>query len=235
MFLVDHPAPGPAGRLPDQAQPGQSHAGRAHRGRVADAGGDGQAGRDPQALRRARGAQGRQPRGRERRSRLHPRPQRLGQEHAAALRQPARAPRGRRDLSRRPRHLQGAELGNRRAELGARLRAPAGRHGLPAVQPLPAQDGAGERDPGAASRCSARAEAECEAKGEGAAGAGRALRQARSVPRTALRRPAAAGRDRPGAGDGTTRDAVRRGDQRPRPRAGQGGARHDARAGARKG
>ncbi len=55
-------------------------------------------------------------------------------------------------------------------------------------------------------------------------------RQARPVPRTALRRPAAAGRDRPGAGDGTARDALRRGHQRPRPRARQGGARRDARA-----
>ena len=175
--------------------------------------------------------QGRRPRGRQRRSRLRPRAERLRQEHPAALRQPARAARGGRDLPRGPRHLQGPGLGHRRAELGARLRPPAGRDGLPAVQPLPPQDGAGERDDGAAKRCSASPRRRREAKGDGAARAGRPRRQARPVPRTALRRPAAAGRDRPGAGDGPARDALRRGHQRPRPRAGQGGARHDAGAG----
>ena len=179
--------------------------------------------------------QRRRPRRRQRRSRLHPRPERLRQEHAAALRQPARAARGGRDLPRRPRHLQGPGLGHRRAELGARLRPPAGRDGLPAVQPLPPQDRAARTSPWRRGRCSASASAEAEEKGEGAARAGRPRRQTRAVPRTALRRPAAAGRDRPGAGDGTARDALRRGHQRPRPRAGQGGARHDARAGRRKG
>ena len=61
----------------------------------------------PQALRRARGAARGRPRRRQRRSRLHPRAQRLRQEHAAALRQPARAAGGRRDLPRGPGHLQG--------------------------------------------------------------------------------------------------------------------------------
>ena len=70
-------------------------------------------------------------------------------------------------------------------------------------------------------------------EGYGAARAGRACRQAGPVPRTALRRPAAAGRDRPRAGDGPAADAVRRGDERARPRARQGGPRRDAGAGQR--
>ena len=58
-------------------------------------------------------------------------------------------------------------------------------------------------------------------------------RQAVRVPRAPVRRPAAARRDRPRAGDGPARDAVRRGHERARPGAGQGGARRDARAGLR--
>ena len=118
---------------------------------------------DPQALRRARSAEGHRPRRRQRRSGLHPRPQRLRQEHAAALRQPARAARGGRDLPRGPGHLQGPGLGDRRAELEPRLRPPAGRDGLPAVQPLPPQDRAGERDHGAGE--GAR-QSKAEARGE---------------------------------------------------------------------
>ena len=59
-------------------------------------------------------------------------------------------------------------------------------------------------------------------------------RQTRAVPGTALRRPAAARRDRPRAGDGTPRDALRRGDQRARPRAGQRGARRPCASSPRK-
>ena len=55
-----------------------------------------------------RGSTSRSPR----RGRLRARPQRLGQEHAAALHQPARAARGGRDLPRGQRHLQGPELGD---------------------------------------------------------------------------------------------------------------------------
>ena len=71
---------------------------------------------------------------------------------------------------------------------------------------------------------------EATGEGAGAARAGRAGRQGRRVPRPALGRTAAAGRDRPGAGDGPARDAVRRGHLGARPGAGQGGARRDARA-----
>ncbi len=53
------------------------------------------------------------------------------------------------------------------------------------------------------------------------------------VPGAAVRRPAAARRDRARAGDGPARDALRRGHQRARPRAREGGARRDARAGRR--
>ena len=65
-----------------------------------------------------------------------------GKTHAAALRQPALAARQRPDRPRgRGDHRQGHG--------GARLRPPAGRHGLPAVQPVPAEDRARERHAGA--------------------------------------------------------------------------------------
>ena len=57
--------------------------------------------------------------------------------------------------------------------------------------------------------------------------------EGRRVPRPPLGRPAAARGDRPGAGDGPARDALRRGHERARPRARQGGPRRDARAGRR--
>ena len=47
------------------------------------------------------------------------------------------------------------------------------------------------------------------------------------LPGAPVRRPAAAGRDRPGAVDGPRHDAVRRADQRARPRAGRRRARRD--------
>ena len=60
--------------------------------------------------------------------------------------------------------------------------------------------------------------------------AGRPRRQARRLPGRALRRPAAAGRDRPGARDAAEADAVRRADLGARPRARRRRARRDARA-----
>ena len=53
--------------------------------------------------------------------------------------------------------------------------------------------------------------------------------QADEVPRAALRRPAAAGRDSAGAGDGAEGDAVRRADLRARPRDDQRGPRRHGR------
>ncbi len=76
---------------------------------------------------------------------------------------------------------------------------------------------------------------EARRRGNRAARPGRARRQGRRVPVPALRRPAAAGRDRARAGDGPEADALRRGHQRPRPRARQGRARRDAGAGAARG
>ncbi len=76
-----------------------------------------------------------------------------------------------------------------------------------------------------------RGAAEAQDQVRGPPEEGRPRRQARRVPGAALGRPAAAGGDRAGAGDGPPRDALRRGHQRPRPGADQGGARRDARAG----
>ena len=57
---------------------------------------------------------------------------------------------------------------------------------------------------------------------------GRPARPRGQVPQPAVRRPAAARRDRPGAGDGSQGDAVRRADLGPRPRARRRGAGDDA-------
>ena len=54
-------------------------------------------------------------------------------------------------------------------------------------------------------------------------------RAGREVPRPALRRSAAAGRDRPRAGDGPQGDALRRADLGAGPRDDQGGPRRDGR------
>ena len=63
-----------------------------------------------------------------------------------------------------------------------------------------------------------------------AARAGRPRRQGRRLSRPALRRPAAAGGDRPGAGHGPEADAVRRADLGARPGARRRRARRHARA-----
>ena len=71
--------------------------------------------------------------------------------------------------------------------------------------------------------------ADAEARGRGAARAGRHRQPGRQVPGAAVRRPAAAGRHRPGAGHGPEGDALRRADLGPRPRDDQRGPRrHDA-------
>ena len=98
-------------------------------------------------------------------------------------------------------YMQGPGLGRRRIQLGHRLRPPAGRDGVPAVQPLPPQT-ALENVTMAPETVLGRPREEARAKGDGPARTGRPRRQDQPVPGTALRRPAAAGRDRPGAGDG---------------------------------
>ena len=176
-----------------------------------------------QALRQARGAARRRPRGPAGRGRLRARAERLGQVDAAALHQPARAARGGSHPARGP--------GDHRCRRhrGSRLRPPAGRDGVPAVQPVPAQVRDRQRPPraGEGARPLRRRR---RREGEVAARPGRHRREVRRVPRPALRRPAAAGRDRPRARDGPDSDALRRGHLGARPGAGQGGARRDARA-----
>ena len=75
-----------------------------------------------------------------------------------------------------------------------------------------------------------RSAAEARAKGTALLGRVGLSDKVDEYPDRLSGRPAAAGRDRAGAGDGPARDALRRGHQRARPGAGQGGARRDARA-----
>ena len=147
-----------------------------------------------------------------------------GQEHAAALREPARAARrghdrarGRGDHARRQRSTSTTSAGawawssssstcsrtSRRSRTSALRRR----------------------------RCSSARATRRSQKATRAARPGGALRQGVRVPGPALGRAAAARRDRPRARDGPPRDAVRRGHERARPRARQGGARRDARPG----
>ena len=188
---------------------------------------DAEAGGGDEELRRPPGAARDRPRGRPRRGRLRARPERLGQEHAAALHQPARAARGGRDLARGQGDLHGPSAGEGEAGVDfVRQRV-----GMVFQQfnLFPHKTRDRERLAGPADGAQPRRGRGAD-EGGGAAEPGRARRQARRVPGAALGRPAAAGGDRPGAGDGPARDALRRGDQRARPGAGQGGARRDARA-----
>ena len=169
-----------------------------------------------QVLRLPRGAHQRGPDRGPRRGRGHLRPVRFGEEHPAALPELPRGP------------DRGHDRGRRSDARGwlpdpsqARARAPAAaarRHGLPAVQPVPAHDGAGERDRGADHR-------EGHGQGRGPPTRSRAARprgagrQGRRAPDPAVRRPAAARRHRPRAGHGPRGHALRRADLRPRPRA----------------
>ena len=105
---------------------------------------------------------------------------------------------------------------------------------VPGVQPVPAHDRARQRHARRRARCCKLPRAEAEAQAHRAARAVRAGRQARRVPRPAVGRPAAAGGDRPGAGDAAGPPAARRDHQRARPRAGRRGARRHPRAGRRR-
>ena len=108
--------------------------------------------------------------------------------------------------------------------------SPRCRHGVPAVQPVPASDRARELHAGAALRA------------QGCRGRGRGTRDAPTssacaspsrrdkYPRAAFGRPAAARGDRPRALHGPEDHAVRRADLGARSRDGQGSARHDDRA-----
>ncbi|CAA9408019.1 MAG: ABC transporter, ATP-binding protein (cluster 3, basic aa/glutamine/opines), partial [uncultured Rubrobacteraceae bacterium] len=154
------------------------------------------------------------------RGRSRHRAQRVGQEHALAVhKRPGgdhlrRAHRGRLPGPRQEDRHQQAALGDR--------------HGLPAVQPLPAHDRrrehkarprAGEERPPGGRRRAVR-----EAAREGGhPGAGR------QVPGELVGGPAAAGRDSPRACHGAQDHALRRADERLGPRDDQRGARRDGR------
>ena len=162
------------------------------------------AGRRAQELRRQRRPGRDRPRGRERRGADDHRPERQRQEHAAALRQPARAARTPAGSSSRARRSRARAPTSRRVRqrIGMvfqqfnlfphltvidNLTLAARR-----IRKLSAGGGGGAR-PRSCSRAVGLAE------------------KARSAPAPALRRPAAAGRDRARADDGAARDAVRRG------------------------
>ena len=132
------------------------------------------------------------------------------------------------DLARVRRDTAASCTGSRRQGRSPRQRREIGMV-LPAVQPVPAHDRAGERHGGAGP-------GQRRQQG-GRQGAGAELldrvglwRPADDLPGPALRRPAAAGRDRPGAGDGPQADALRRAHLGARPGAGGRGAQRDARA-----
>ena len=144
-----------------------------------------------QALRRPARAARHQPRGRRRPGGRGARPVRVRQVHAVPHDQPAGADRQRHDRGRR----QGAARRGQGAGRAARRR----RHGVPELQPLRAQDDPRERHPRPAQGAQDEQGRGREA-GAGPAGAGRHRQPARQVPRPALRRPAAARRDRPRAG-----------------------------------
>ena len=215
-----------AGRLADRPQqrraaaraapPSRHRPGRRHRpteGR-SDGRGDAEARGRREALRRPARPPRDRPRRRQGRGRLRARAQRLGQEHPAALHQPARAARRGPDPARGDGDLPreggpddyGVDFVRRRVGMVfQQFNLFPHKSAIENVS-LAQRDGARPRRGRGADQ------------GGGAARAGRPRRQARRVPRPALRRPAAAGGDRPRAGDGPARDAVRRGHQRARPR-----------------
>ena len=110
--------------------------------------------------------------------------------------------RGEITVGRRARRLR---AGRRRAAAVAPRRARAGarphRHGLPAVQPLPAPDRARERLRGAASASHGESPAAARELGMKLLSSVGLAENADHLSRAAVRRPAAAGGDRPRAGD----------------------------------
>ena len=110
-----------------------------------------------------------------------------------------------------------------------RQAAPRHRHGVPALQPLPASHRAGEHHRGADPRQGRQEGRRCGA-GKGSAGSSGAGGKGHRLSGAAVRRPAAARGDRPRAGDEPQADAVRRADLGARPGAGRRGARGDEKA-----
>ena len=179
------------------------------------------AARRPQGVRPPRGAEGHRPRRRRARGAVRDRSVRVREEHAAALREPPRGADVRRGVLRRPAH--------QRARRRHRPRPDGHRHRLPVVQPLPAQDGARQRDARAREGASASRRTMPRASARGRARSRRPGGQGRRASVPAVGWSAAAGRDRASARDAAEGDALRRGDVRARPRARRRGARGDAR------
>ena len=177
--------------------------------------------REPaQEIQGHRGPEGRRSPARDRRRGLDHRLQRLGQDHAPALRQHAGGvpPGPHPDRRRGDRLFRTAAQGAQ--GIGDRPPARHDRHGVPAVQPVPAHDGAAQRHP--------RPHQGEEAAGGGGecrrrkmAGASRPPGSPRSLSRPVVRRPAAARRHRPRRRDEPEGHAVRRGDLGARPGAGE--------------
>ena len=103
------------------------------------------------------------------------------------------------------------------------------RHGVPAVQPVPASDDSGELHAGA-DLGAQDAQARGRGTGDEAADAGQDPRAGAQISRPALGRPAAARRHRPRLVHEPEDHAVRRADLGARSGNGQGSARHDDRA-----
>ena len=192
---------------------------------------DGQSRGRPQALRAPRGAEGNRSRGQPRRGDVHARSLRLGQVHVPALHQPPgedqrRPAVGRRRAGRLSRvdgklyELHEREVARKRAEIGMVFQH---FNLFPHMTAL-------ENVALAPIQVKGVPRSERPEPGQRAASAGRARRQARHVPRRAVRRPAAACGDRPRARDAAQADAVRRADLGARPRAGRRRARRDARS-----
>ena len=190
---------------------------RASSRRTLNTDGRGRDRRRAQVVRRVPRAARHQPARHARRAHRHLRAVRLRQVDHDPLHQPAGgAPEG---PHRRRRHR------THQRPQADRRDPPRGRHGVPALQPVPAPDRAGELHAGA------------DLGAQDAQGGGRgdrdALPPAREDPRAgrqisgpALRRPAAARRDRARAVHEPEDHAVRRADLGARPGNGQGGARH---------
>ena len=185
--------------------------------------------REPaQEVRRPRGSPRRRPGSRRRRRGVDHRVERLGQDHLAALRQPA----GGFSRGTDPHRRRGDRLYDQGrqalppAQIGRRPPPGADRHGVPDLQPVPPSVGAPERhpraDPGPQDE-EGRGGRRCREMARPC----RPARPPRPLSGPAFRRPAATGRDRPGHRDESEAHAVRRGDVGARPGAGERGPQRD--------
>ena len=163
-------------------------------------------------------------RGREGRDHRHHRPLGLRQEHHAALRQRAGTDPGRHGRLRR----HGGERSRHRPAQAA----PACRHRLPELQPLPAPLGREEHHAGAQGG-EERAAAEARRLAEAVLRKVGLSEKIDAYPRPAVGRPAAARGDRPLARHVAAADAVRRDHLGARPGAGRRGAEGSGGNGAR--